>query len=97
MKRAVEVPLARILKRLPDHGTWHTPGYQGPRGLYAVRSVAGDGPPKFQVCRLEKSWSRTGDVHEINLTRDISEPWLTIEGARKFAERLAEGVERGEP
>jgi len=80
--KAVEVPMMRVWRRIgPQRGAWYTPAFQGPRGLYGIRQVGGGVDPiMFQVCRLEKGY-----------IKDISEAWMTLEGARKFARRIAEG------
>ncbi len=97
MRRAESVPLGRIVKRLPMKGTWFAPAYQGPAGLYVVRAVGfSEDPLMFQVCRLTEEASSTGDVAIVPKSKDISEPFMTYEGADQFARRLAEGAPRGE-
>jgi hypothetical protein len=84
MNRSESVPLGRIVKHLPDHGSWFTPAYQGPGGLFAV-CAAGvlDGPTTFQVCHLTKDEA---------VSYEVSEPFLTQAGALRFARGMAEGT-----
>ncbi len=86
MNRCESVPLGRILKHLPEKGTWFAPAYQGPAGLFAIRVRDNDGVPLFQVSQLERRESQG-----FRKSTDISAPWLTIEGAERFAQRLAGG------
>jgi len=86
MTRAVPVPLARIIRHLPpaEGAAWVSPAHQGPGGLFAVRCTRGehDGPPMFQVSHLTKS---------DRFAYDVSAPFLTQEGAARFAEGMASG------
>ena len=95
MTKTVDVPLERIQKRLPIAGQWLDPAHQGPGGLYAVRRIAQwtNHPPMYQACRIETAIVG-GDSHKINTSRDISEPWMTPQGAHRFAEKLAGGAKR---
>jgi hypothetical protein len=80
LKKSVNVPLKRIQKRLPAAPQWLEPAHQGPGGLYAVRRVAQstDHPPTYEVCRVGQRQA-------------IGGPWMTPQGAHRFAIRLAEG------
>lgn len=83
MRRAESVPLGRILKHLPEKGTWYAPAYQGPAGLFVIREAGfGRDPLMFQVCHLTKN-----DRQAV----DASEPFMTLEGADQFAQRMAAG------
>lgn len=84
MTRSQPVPLARILKHLPDEGAWFEPAYQGPGGLFAVRAAGDlDGPIMFQVHHLTK---------EQAVNYKVSAPFMTQEGALRFARGMAEGT-----
>lgn len=84
MNRCESVPLGRILKHLPENGTWLDPAYQGPDGLYAVRVTApATSAPMFQVCRIFKGQNPPDEPE--------SEPFLTHEGADRFAQSMAGG------
>jgi hypothetical protein len=85
LNRSESVPLGRIVKHLPDRGSWFTPAYQGPGGLFAV-CVANrhpDDPHTFQVCHLTK---------DETVSYEVSEPFLTQAGALRFARGMAEGT-----
>ena len=85
MTRSEPVPLGRILKHLPDHGAWVSPAYQGPGGLFAVcTSELKHGPIMFQVHHLTKAEA---------VSYEVSMPFLTQEGASRFARGMAEGEE----
>ena len=83
MNRSEAVPLSRFRKHLPNKGVWFETAYQGPGGLFAV-CEAGilDGPIMFQVCHLTK---------DETASYEVSEPFLTQEGASRFARGMAEG------
>ena len=82
--RAVAVPLARIVKYLPERGKWYAPAWQGIEGLFAIRHAGfADTPPMFQVVRLSKAGGRP---------EEVSDPFLTIESAERTARRMAEGT-----
>ena len=91
MTKAEPVPLGRILKFLPIDGSWVDPAFQGPNGCYAVRVTVPelDDPPMFQVSKVERRWIKGAEIREVDTTEDVSEPFLTFEGARQFAERIA--------
>ena len=87
MTKAVKVPMHRIWSRIGSNSkTWYNPAFQGPGGLYGIRRGGfTDQPLTFQVTELKKQH-----------IQDVSEPFMTLEGARRFAERLAEGGDAGD-
>ena len=84
MTRSEPVPLGRILKHLPNGVSWYDPAYQGPGGLFAVCAAGGHGEPiMFQVHHLTKAKA---------VSYEVSMPFLTQEGASRFARGMAEGT-----
>lgn len=84
MTRTVPVPLTRIARHLPptEDVTWMSPAQQGPGGLFAVRCVLDDATPMFRVTHLTKS---------DRFAYDVGAPFLTREGAQRFAQGMAGG------
>ena len=88
MTGSVSVPLHRIKQLLDNDGPWFGPAHQGPGGLFAIRAV-GDkySPTRYQVTRL--FGRRHGDPEHDRPPESISEPYLTLEGAERFARKMA--------
>ena len=83
MNRAVALPISRAAKWLPPATRrWFLVAFQGPAGLYAIQSQP---DAMYQVHRLTKE--------DPPRTERISEPFMTPEGARQYAMKLAEGIE----
>jgi len=83
MSKAVALPISRAAKWLPKRDKrWFLVAFQGPAGLYAIQSLP---DARYQVHRL----MREDPPRPVAM----SEPFMTPEGARQFAMKLAEGVE----
>jgi hypothetical protein len=83
MKKAVALPISRAARWLPPATKrWFLIAFQGPAGLYAIQSLP---DARYQVHRL----MREDPPRPVR----ISEPFLTPEGARQYAMKLAEGVD----
>lgn len=83
MTKAVAVPVSRVAEWLPKLGKrWFLVAFQGPGGLYVIQTLP---DARYQVHRLMRE--------EPPRPIPISEPFLTPEGARQYAMKLAEGVE----
>lgn len=83
MTKAVALPISRAAKWLPPASKrWFLVAFQGPEGLFAIQTLP---DARYQVCRL----MRESPPRPVKM----SEPFLTPEGARQYAMKLAEGVE----
>lgn len=84
MTRTAPVPISRISQHLSRPSVWCLVAWQGPGGLYAVEATT-DG--RYQVHSIHRG--------QVPTNKRESEPFMTPEGARRFAEGLAARVDEG--